>query len=455
MDLMKIFFKWSVPVLLGLVFFQSPPVFSEDWPQWLGARRDGVWRETGVLSKFPEGGPRVLWRQSVNHGYSGPSVSGDRVYVMDRRIVDPSKVPKNAFERGMIPGNERVLCLDAKTGNVLWEHDYPCDYTVSYAAGPRVTPAVDSGRVYTVGAEGDLLCLDAANGDVLWKHDFKARYGIKAPVWGFAGSPLVEGDLVYCLAGGDGTTAVAFDKVTGEQKWAALSAKEPGYCPPKIVRHAGRKLLIIWHPESVNALDPLTGEVYWTVPWSLRSGLSIPTPQIVDDRLLLVSFYNGSTMLKLEEDNATPEILWQTERASEKRTTHLHGIMSTPVFTSSHLYGVCSYGEFRCLETASGARIWESLAPIGLEKPVRWGNVFITPHKESGRCFLFTEKGDLVIAALNPQGYREMDRARVIKPDNIDLRQREVVWSHPAYAHKCCFVRNDSEILCLSLAGEG
>ena len=436
---------------LTLTFF-STSARADDWAQWMGADREGIWKETGLLEKFPDGGPKVLWRTPIHNGYSGPAVVGNRVFVMDRQLETSAKQPDNPFKRGQIPGNERVLCLDATSGKKIWEHSYDCDYTVSYASGPRTTPTVDGDRVYTLGAEGNLLCLKAESGDVIWSHDFKKLLGLKTPTWGFTASPLVDGDLLICLAGGDGTTAIAFDKLTGEQRWSELSSKEPGYAPPKIVEHEGRRLLIIWHPESVNALDPQTGKVFWTVGWQLRSGLSVATPRLRGDHLFFSCFYNGSMMLKLSPDNTAPEIVWRTERASENpaRTTHLHGIMSTPVFTGEYLYGACSYGEFRCLEAASGERLWDTLKPIALDKPTRWGNVFITEN--AGRYFLFTEKGDLVIAKLSPAGYEEIDRAHVIEPDGADMRQRKIVWSHPAYARKCCFVRNDSDIICISLA---
>ncbi|MFT5411849.1 MAG: outer membrane protein assembly factor BamB [Verrucomicrobiales bacterium] len=423
-----------------------------DWPQWMGADREGIWKETGIIEKFPEGGPKVLWRTPINNGYSGPAIVGDRVYVMDREISDTTKVPDNAFKRGEIPGNERVLCLDAGNGKIIWERTYDCNYTVSYASGPRATPTVDGERVYTLGAEGDLLCLNTADGKIKWQHDFKNLFEIKAPTWGFTASPLVDGDLLICLARGDGTTAVAFDKLTGEKKWSALSAREPGYAPPKIIEHNGKRLLILWHPESVNALDPQTGKIHWTVEWKLRSGLSVATPRLRGDRLFFSCFYNGSMMLKLNAGNAQPAILWRTEKVTENpvRTEHLNGIMSTPVFTGDHIYGACSYGEFRCLEAETGERLWESLEPIALEKPTRWGNVFITQHAD--RYFLFTEKGDLVIANLSPEGYEEIDRAHLIEPNGTDMRQRKIVWSHPAYARRSCFIRNDSEIICVSLA---
>jgi outer membrane protein assembly factor BamB len=189
------------------------------------------------------------------------------------------------------------------------------------------------------------------------------------------------------------------------------------------------------------------------VPWEIRAGLTVPTPQMIDSHhLFFTCFYNGSMLLKLQDDESQPEIVYRTEHASETKTTHLHGIMNTPVLRGGHLYAACSYGQFRCMEALTGKRVWESLAPIALEEPVRWGTVFVTPHED--RFFLFTERGDLVIAKLSPKGYDEIDRAHLLAPNGIDLRQRNIVWSHPAYAGKHCFVRNDSEVICVSLASE-
>lgn len=424
---------------------------ADDWPQWFGEGRDGIWRESGIVEKFPEGGPEILWRSPVGQGYAGPAVAGGRVYVMDRKMADAANAPGNPFQRGVIPGTERLVCLDAKSGALIWEKSEDVEYTVSYPSGPRTTPTVDGDLVYTLGAEGNLICRETAGGDEVWAVDFKKALGSKTPVWGFAASPLVDGDLLICLAGGEGTTAVAFDKKTGAERWRALTAKEPGYCPPRIIERGGKRLLIIWHPESVNALVPETGELIWSVPWKLRSGLSVPTPQPVgDDRIFFSCFYNGSMMLRT--GSGEPEVLWRTARESEKRTEHLNGIINTAVIDGDHLYGACSYGEFRCLELETGARVWESAEPLQLveKRPKRWGTAFVTPHEE--RFFMFTEAGDLVIADLSPEGYREISRANVIEPNGADMRQRPIVWSHPAYSGRCCFVRNDSEVVCVSLA---
>src|SRR6516225_7587775 len=152
----------AVAALFGL----AAGAFADDWPQWLGPQRDGVWRETGILDRFPKDGPKVRWRTPLGGGYAGPAVAGGRVYVTDRVLAPGVRNPDNPFGRDKLAGKERVLCLDEATGKVLWEHAYDCTYTISYPAGPRTTPVVHGGKVYAVGAMGDLYCLDAGTGKV-------------------------------------------------------------------------------------------------------------------------------------------------------------------------------------------------------------------------------------------------------------------------------------------------
>jgi outer membrane protein assembly factor BamB len=369
---------------------------------------------------------------------------------MDRQLAKGAAAPSDPFDRSSIPGNERVLCLDEKDGHVVWQKEYDCPYTVSYAAGPRVMPTVENGKVYTLGAEGFLQCLNAANGESIWTHDLKADYHIKTPLWGFAAAPLIDGNKLICLVGGEGSVAVAFDKNTGKELWRALSAKEPGYAPPTLIKAAGKRQLIIWHPEAVNALDPETGKVYWRQPFNLQAALSIPTPRQSGDLLFITTFYNGSLMLRLDEQTPGAKVLWRSKKVSERDTDGLHSIIPTPFLEGGYIYGVCSYGQLRCLKAESGERVWETLqATTPDNKETRWANAFLI--KNGSRFFLFNEKGDLIIARLSPAGYEEISRAHLLEPTNRDPG-RDVVWSHPAFADRCAFVRNDKELVCADLA---
>jgi hypothetical protein len=270
-------------------------------------------------------------------------------------------------------------------------------------------------------------------------------------MWGFAGHPLVHGDKVICLVGGKGSVAVAFDKETGKERWRALTAKEPGYCPPTLIEADGRKQLILWHPESINALNPDTGDLYWSEAWNIRSGLAVPTPRQQGDLLFLTSFYNGSTLLRLRPEPMGPLKVWQTDKASEKDTTHLHSIMSTPVIVEDTVYGVCSYGQFRALNLEQGTRLWETMELTTADRqPARWVNAFIVPHED--RHFVFNEMGDLLLVKLRPSGHELLGRMHILDPTNTDVRTRKVLWSHPAFADRCLFARNDEEMICVSLA---
>ena len=432
---------------MGLVGVLS--VSADDWPQWMGPQRDAVWRETGIVEKFDQPALSFRWRTPIGPGYSGPAVAGGRVYVMDRQLAPGVGNPDNAFTKALVPGQERVLCLDETSGKVLWAHAYDAPYTISYAAGPRATPTVAEGKVFTLGAEGDLLCLNAETGAVIWSRNFNRDFGAKTPEWGYAGHPLLDGNRLICMVGGEGSVAVAFDRDTGRELWRALSAKEPGYSPPVLIEHGGRRMVIIWHPESVNALEPETGKVIWSVPFESRYGLTAPTPRLAGDILFVTAFYNGSLALRL--GNGDPEVLWRSPKVTEKDTTYLHSIISTPFMEGGHIYGVCSYGQLRCLDLETGKRLWETLAATTPEQETRWGNAFLIKHED--RFFLFNERGELVLARLSPRGYEEIDRMKLIEPTNRDPG-RFVVWSHPAFAHRSVYVRNDQEIVCVSLARE-
>jgi outer membrane protein assembly factor BamB len=445
-------FFFSLLLLIAMSLCGAARLQAADWPQWLGPERDSVWREDGIVTSFPPGGPPVIWRAEIGAGYSGPSVAEGRVFVLDRQMSTNAANPNDPFARGSIPGVERVTCLDAADGKQLWRFQYDCPYTMSYPAGPRTTPLASDGKVFTLGAEGNLFCLNVTNGAVLWSRDFKKDYTISTPMWGFAGNPLLDGNRLICLAGGSNATVVALDKDTGKEVWHALSAREPGYCSPVIFTAGGVRQLIVWDPESVNSINPETGSLYWSSnsPAPIRAGMTIPTPRCMDDLLFLTCFYNGSWMLKLDAAGPGASTLWKSQRISEKNTDALHSTLSTPFLENGYIYGVCSYGQLRCLNATNGERIWETFSATTDDgKEMRWANAFIV--KNGDRFFLFNEKGDLIIASLTPKGYEELSRAHIIDPVNRDPG-RLVVWSHPAFANRRIYARNDKEIICVDLA---
>lgn len=426
---------WLLGVVAALACAGS--ALADDWPQWRGPQRDGVWRETGIVERFaaPQLEPR--WRAAVAGGYSGPTVSGDRVLVTDL-VLEPEP-------------RERVHCFSFANGKALWRYEYPCAYDgISYTAGPRAAVTCDDGRAFALGAMGHLHCLSLADGKLLWSRDCNRQYKIRMPIWGIAAAPLVEGDLLIVHIGGEGASLVAFDKRTGEERWRALD-DQASYSAPIVIQQAGKRVLVCWTGDAVVGLGPQSGERYWRHAFPPRNMvLAVATPVVHRDYLFVTGFYDGSLMLRLAQDRPAVSQLWRRVGESERNTDALHSIISTPYLAGDHVYGVDSYGEFRCLDARTGDRLWESLAPT---PKARWSNVHMVRHGQN--IWMFNERGELIISTLAPEGYTEISRTKIIEPTRLQLNQRGgVCWSHPAFAHRHVIARNDEEVVCVSLAAE-
>lgn len=436
----------SVRICLALTLMLSGLSFAraEDWPQWLGPDRTSVWEASGIVDSFPAEGLEVEWRVPVGLGYSGPAVVDDKVYVLDY-IKKDGKVENNPGGPSKLDGDERVLCLSADTGKVLWEHKYACPYNISYAAGPRCTPTVVDGKVYALGAEGNLVCLDADSGKVIWKKDFKTDYQSKTPFWGHSASPLVDGDTLYCLVGGPGSIAVAFNKDTGEELWRALDNAETGYCPPTMITHNGKKQLLIWHPASLNSLNPETGKVNWSIPLKPGYNMSVTVPRQQGNFLYVSAIGDEAAWIELKGDaKPAAEIVWKGKTRSA-----LFCCNSTPFIEGDTIYGSdIQSGDFIAVNLKDGERLWATKEVTKAGRRDRHATAFIVKHDD--KYFLFTEKGDLVLADLSPEGYKEISRFHVLEPTN-EAFGRPVVWSHPAFANQSLFARNDKELVRVSL----
>jgi len=215
----------------------------------------------------------------------------------------------------------------------------------------------------------------------------------------------------------------------------------------------GKKQLIVWLSDSVSGLDPANGKPYWTHPYPAkgpprRPAVTIATPRVAGDLLFLNSFYHGSLVLRLGKGK--PTVAWQSKRAPEKADA-LNTCMTTPFIKGGFVYGIAGGGQLRCLELKSGEQKWESLKAATGGQQTFLATAFLIEQGE--RYFLFNDQGDLIIAKLTPKGYEEIDRAHVIATSQ-EAFGRPVVWSHPAFAGRCAFIRNDKEIICLSLAAK-
>ena len=426
---------------LMLSLFLTAFAHAADWPQWMGPGRDNVWREDGVLERFPDGGPKVLWRAPVAGGFAGPAVAEGKVFLMD--FVTDDNVAVGNFERRSFHGTERVLCLDEATGEQLWKHEYPVEYTISYPAGPRTTPVVEAGKVYALGAEGNLFCFDAASGSIVWSKDLKREYGTNSPLWGYAAHPLLDGHKLISLVGGEGSHAVAFDKDSGEEIWRTLSAPEQGYSPPTILEAGGVRQLILLRPSAISSVDPETGREYWSVPYEATSNSVIMSPVQSGDYLYAGGYSDKTLMLRLAADRPAAEVVW--------RDKPRHGISPVnvqPIADAGTLYGFSQNGMMYGIEVPSGRRLLQTPAPVDQQRRDS-ATAFLV--KQGDRYWLFNEKGEIVIAKLSPEGYDEIDRAKVIEPTYF-ASGRDVVWSAPAFANRRMYVRNDGECICVDLS---
>ena len=434
---------------LTLSVATSPAAQAEDWPQWRGAERRGVWHDDGILDRFPEDGLRFAWRTPIGPGYAGPAVAGGRVFVTD-------------FER--LPGNhgrERLVALAETTGKQLWEHSWETDLAglmPAYANGPRATPTVDGDRVYVLGSAGYLAALAVDDGRVLWQHELVLEYDAPVQAWGFVGAPLADGRQVITLVGGEpDAMVVAFDRESGEEIWRSMEVdNEPGYCPPVIYELGGRRHLIIWHPNGIAGLDPDGGEVLWQFPYAVEYGQTIATPIQQGNRLLVSSASHGSTLIEVAAGDAgKPEarIVWQGKSTTKMELDGLHAFNSTPVFDGDTIYGIGGQGALRAVEGATGKEVWATFKP---SEDARIATAFLV--KNGDRYFISNDRGELMLARLSPDGYEEIDRTHLLEPTTRSVRVRrelgKLLWVHPAYANGHIVHRNDQEIVRASLRAE-
>jgi outer membrane protein assembly factor BamB len=419
-----------VTAALGLSLLLPFAVRAADWPQWRGPNRDAAWDETGILKTFPADGLKIRWRAPVGPGWSSPVVVQGRVYLTDMRLEKPKAW-------------ERIQCFKESTGKRLWSYAselvYPeWAFIPEHGGGPAATPIVEDGKVYWFGRSGQVDCLDARSGKVIWETHLDRKYEIG--VLSCRGSPLIEGNLLILFAGAKpGACVMALDKQTGKEVWKALN--EPlSNSSPLIIVAGGKRQLIVWTGYSVTSLNPATGETYWREAMVTSSNDSIPTPVIQNNRLLI-----SGLMLELNANTPTAKGLWPETTVASKR---ILSNTSTPLLQGDYVYSAKSNGELVCLEAGTGKQVWGTTNVTELKFGA---SIQLTPNGDA--TFLFTDEGNLILARLTPDGYRELSRVHLLEPTS-DLGTRKFTWVPPAYANRHVFARNDEELVCASLAAE-
>lgn len=415
--------------LAGLVALTAA-ARAEDWPQWRGPNRDGAWNETGIVESFPADGLKFSWRTPIGRGWSSPVVAQGRVFVTDVLVVRSN-------------ATERVLCFDEATGRLLWSHHYAVDYPdwalEPNAGGPRATPIIRGGKLFTLGALGHLFCLDAAKGAVLWAKSLAKEYGVKE-FTGITASLLIEGELLILqICAKPAACVVALDRNSGKEKWKALDDSFT-YSSPIIITAGGRKQLIVWTQEAVTSLDPATGKTWWRERLQTPGDMAVSTPVFSNHRLLI-----GGLMFKLDADKPAASVIWPETMPATRR---ILSNTSTALFLGDYVYSAKISGELVCLEAATGKQVWTTNTVTDLKNG---SSIHLARCDDA--VFLFTNQGNLIRAQLTPQGYREFGRARLLEPTS-PFGDRKCAWTPPACANRHVFVRNDEELVCASLAAK-
>ncbi|MDZ4289974.1 MAG: PQQ-binding-like beta-propeller repeat protein [Prosthecobacter sp.] len=402
---------------------------ADDWPQFRGANRDAIWKETGILTTFPAAGLKVAWRAPVGYGLSSPVIAQGRVFLSDAELQKPK-------------GRERLHCFDEKTGKALWTHAHEVTYPTwafdpSQKAGPNSTPIVQDGKVWSLGMMGDLFCLDAVQGTEVWHKNLMQDYGMKE----FSGTtpcPLIDGNrLILTIGCKPDVSVLALDKATGKEIWRALGDPVT-YSSPIIIEAGGQRQLITWTPKAVTSLDPVTGKTWWREELNTTGDYGVATPVHHGDLLLI-----SGLMFQLDATKPAATVLWPSIKPMAKR---IFSHTSMPIILGDHVYAGKMSGQLVCVEARTGKVIWET------DKVTSKGQgaaIHLTPNGDT--VLLFTDQGNLIRAKLTPKGYEELSRVPVIKP-TYAFAGRMLVWPPPAYANGHVFARNEEELVCASLA---
>lgn len=393
-------------------------VLAEDWPRWRGVRGDGTWRGPTLPELWPAQGLRKKWSKPIGGGYAGIAVADGRVITMDRQPGRPPEAPA-------ADGWERVICLDAETGEQAWCHTYVTHYgdMGGYANGPRAMPTLHDGKVYTLGAVGHVCCLDAKDGKLLWTKDMVKEFQAKVPLWGYAASPVIDGDRVLIHAGAEPNGClVAFHRRSGQELWRS-GADPAGYCTPVIINPPSGRQILLWTPAHVQGLDAITGKLLWQVPYKVSNGVAIATPIYQEGLVFVSGYWEGSKWIALGEQPTDAKLVREERR--------LCGLMAQPLYREGHLYLLDKKSGLVCLELKTGNRLWEDHRLTGKGRNPHASLVWIG---DGDRVVLLNAEGELILARLNPRGYQEQSRVKILA---------QPVWGHPAFAGNCVYVRSD------------
>jgi len=391
----------------------STATIADDWPQWRGAGRDAICRETELLNEWPPEGPALLWKATgLGEGYSGPAVVGGSLYTM-----------------GNIEGMENVLAIDMATGKSLWTKPFgPVEYG-DYSPGTRGTPTFDDGRLYALGASGTLVCMDAASGEILWTKSLVKDLGGSVLKWGFSEAVLIDGERLICTPGGPDATLAALDKTSGQTVWTSPVGDRACYASMIKATIAGVDQYVQFTAAAVVGVRAEDGKPLWRYKapaYTLYGGINIVTPICLGDTVFAAAGYGTgggqARILKTPHGFTAQEVYFTRDMKNH------HGGM---ILLNGMLYGCNDPGILTCLDYKTGKVLWQSRAP---------GKCSIL--YADGNLYCRDEKGPISLVEATPTEFRL--RGQFDQPDRSDQRS----WPHLVIAHGRMYVRDQGILLC-------
>ena len=382
------------------------------WTNFRGPRRDGKYEEANVATNWPANGLPQLWKQPIGVGYASFVIAEGKAYTIEQRR-----------------SQEVVAAYDINTGRELWTQKWNAEFNDSTGDGPRATPTWDNGRIYALGATGELRCLDASNGSVVWGKNILNDNQAKNLQWAQAASPLIVDDKVIVLPGGaNGKSVVAYNKMTGAPVWKVLDDQQ-AYVSPMLVELAGRRQIVVVSSFRVVGLAPENGALLWEYPWGTDMGINVSQPIVVDrNRFFISSGYGkGAALVEVKGsgNTLTASTIWENKNMKNK--------FNSSVLHNGHVYGL-DEGILVCLDVNSGERKWKE-GRYGYGQVVLAGNHLIVT----------SDQGDVALVKASPDKYTEVARFTAVQGQT---------WNYPAIANGRLLVRNSTEMAAYDISAK-
>ncbi len=404
----------------------KPPDASSGSPEWRGVARKGIAPASAFRTDWAKNPPKELWRVPIGGGYGSCSVVGGKLYVQDKQ-----------------GDKERVVCLDAETGKPVWEYAYdvgPIGTTTgkTYGIGPRATPTVVGNRIFTVGGAGKLLALDTASGagKLKWQHDLLSEFDAPMPEWGVACSPLVLGDLVIVMPGGEDAAVVAFDITSGEVKWRSGS-NGPGYSSPVAASIGGQETVFAFTGDALLAVRPTDGKITSRFPWATQFRGNIATPIVVDDYVFISSSYNtaGCALLRAEKNGDSVELVKVYERHGRAFQNH----HATSVYKDKHLFGIDGSqgsGGLKCVDFSTGKEV-----PDWNGRETDQASILLAGDY---LILQIAKRGEVWLVEANPKEFNLIAKVPKVLSGNNN-------WATPTLVDGRLYLRDEQNVVCLDV----